>query len=298
MKKVIFLFLTVILVGQNINKANAYDAEKGPRVVSSINPIYQIVNFIMGDDKNDTLLINPRISVHNYQFRPSDVSAVNNADVVFYISDDLENNLSQLISKAQNQPKIVPLIKTNGLKLLSFQVRVGEVNTDPHIWLNPDNAILMAAQISYTLSQISPENAKTYQKNLEQFIMDVKNMDQKNRLQLIKVRQKSFLVYHNSTSYFEDYYKITAGGVMTYYHNQELTLDDLHRINDLIKKNHISCIISTPQEGNNIAIQTAMNNKIKFALADVIGNQANYKQNGYVKLITNFVDGLVKCVNN
>lgn len=286
--KIAFLFFIFL------NSANSSDYQ-APKIISSINPVYQIVNSITGDDKNNVLLINPRASEHEYQLKPSDVNKINNADVVFYISDDLEIGLQDLISKAKNQTKIIPLIKTKGLKLLIFQLRPGENTADAHIWLNPENAILMARNIADILSQLNPDGAATYQKNLEQFVVDVRNMDDRNRLELIKVRPKSFMSYHNGISYFEDYYQVKSAGVMTYYPNQILTIEDVKKINNKIKQSGISCLISTPQEINDIPMQLALNNKIKFSLADIVGNQMNYQQNGYVKMMTDFVDELTKC---
>ena len=140
-----------------------------PKIVSSINPIYQIAKFISSDEKNNSLLISSRASIHDYQIKSSDISKLREADVVFYIGNNLENNLPKALIGLQKQPRIVQLIKSKNIKLLTFQARVGEESSDLHIWLNPQNAIGIATDIADTLAEIYPDEAKTYQKNLEQF---------------------------------------------------------------------------------------------------------------------------------
>jgi zinc transport system substrate-binding protein len=302
LRTIIFLF--VVFFGYN-NAAYCLEVGRDPKITSSINPVYQIVNFITGDDKNNHLLINPRISEHHYYFKPSDIDKIKKSDVVFYIGGSLESNLSQIIAKSKEEleGKIndISLIETNGLKLINFYSSFGEKKIDSHIWLNPQNAMLMAANIANVLSKINPDKAKDYQKNLNKFVEQVEEIDRANRLKLVKVPQKSFITYHNSTAYFEDYYQIKASSFMVYYRSDELTIKRLQKLNDLIKKDKVSCIANTPQEQNSIAKQLALNNKINFASVDIIGDNNPYNnkyENGYVELMSNFVDDLVKCVNN
>jgi zinc transport system substrate-binding protein len=276
---------------------NSPALSRTPKIVSSINPIYQIAKFISGDEKNNSLLVNPRASEHNYQFRTSDINTLNNSDVVFYIGDNLEGNLPKALSSLKKQPVIVQLIKSKNIKLLTFQSRPDEDNTDPHIWLNSENAAGIAMDIADTLSKLYPAGAATYKKNLERFVIDVKNMDEKNKIELFKVRERSFIVDHNSTAYFENYYAIPSAGVIRYYYDQDLTLKDITRINNLIKKERAVCVLGSFQERGGLAMQIAANNKIKFALIDIMGNELNYNQNGYTKMMSALVSDLVKCVN-
>jgi zinc transport system substrate-binding protein len=269
---------------------------KPPQIASSINPIHQIAKFISGDDKNNSLLINPRVSEHDYQFKVSNINTLNKVDVVFYVGDGLENYFVKALSSLEKQPKVVQLSKSKYVKLLSFQSRVDEDNTDYHIWLNPENAIGVAAEIAETLSALYPSSANLYKKNLQRFILDIKKMDEENKIKLFQVKSKSFVVDHDSIAYFENYYDMQAAGVMRRYRDQTITPKDVERINNLIKANKVSCILGNFQERNNLVVQLASNNKIKFILIDIMGSEMNHGQNGYTKIISGLVDDLVKCI--
>ncbi|MES2677202.1 MAG: metal ABC transporter substrate-binding protein [Pseudomonadota bacterium] len=291
-------FLSSSAFAQSASQPKIPTLSQPPKIVSSINPIYQIAKFISGDDKSNSLLINPRASEYSYMMRSSDISNLNKADVIFYVSDNLEYNLPKALAALKTQPKIVQLVKSKNLKLLTFQARVDEDNVDPHIWLSPENAIGIAMEISDTLSALYPSGSGTYKKNLEQFKVDVKNMDEKNKLELLKVRPRSFVVDLNSTAYFENYYNTPAAGVIRYNYDQETTLKEIDKVNNLIKREKVVCLFGSYQDRSGLAVQIANNNKVKFALIDVIGSEINYNQNGYTKMMTGLVDDLVKCVNN
>ena len=267
-----------------------------PVIVSSINPINQIAKFISGDDKSNSLLINPRASERDYVIGPGDIVILSKADVIFYVSDDLENNLPAALAKVKTTPKIVQLIQSKNIQPLTFQNRKNKENIDPHIWLNPENAIGIAIEIADTLSALYPTGSDAYKKNLEQFKVDVRNMDKANKMELLKVRPKSFVMDLNSTIYFEDYYHMPSAGAIRYDLDYEFTFKEIDAINDMIKREKVVCVLGSYQERSGLAFQVAGNNKVKFILIDIIGGEINYNQNGYTKMMTGLVSDLVKCV--
>ncbi len=269
-----------------------------PQIASSINPIYQIAKFISGDNKSNFLLVNPRASVHSYQLKASNIDTLNKVDVVFYVGDGLESYLVKALPSLAKQPKIVQLSKSKYVKLIHFQASASEDNIDYHIWLNPDNAIGIAGDIAENLSAIYPSSASLYKKNLQQFIVDIKTMDEEIKTKLLKVKPKSFIVDHDNMAYFESYYDIRSVGVMRYYYDQNLTYrKDIRRINNLIKDNQITCILGSAQEKTNLVVQIASNNKAKLVFMDIMGIETSNTKNAYVKMMNDLVDNLVKCTN-
>ena len=216
--------------------------------------------------------------------------------MIFYVSDDLENNLPAALAKVKTTPKIVQLIQSKNIQPLTFQNRKNKENIDPHIWLNPENAIGIAIEIADTLSALYPTGSDAYKKNLEQFKVDVRNMDKANKMELLKVRPKSFVMDLNSTIYFEDYYHMPSAGAIRYDLDYEFTFKEIDAINDMIKREKVVCVLGSYQERSGLAFQVAGNNKVKFILIDIIGGEINYNQNGYTKMMTGLVSDLVKCV--
>ena len=281
-----------------VNQAFCQILDHPPKIVSSINPIYQIAQFISGDKKNNSLLINPKIFEYSYYFSPSDINIIRNADILFYVSDDLESSVPIALSSLKTPPKIVQLIESKNIKLLSLQLRFNEYKNDPHIWLDPDNGISIATNIAQSLSILYPSGAQTYQKNLEQFINDVGEMDKKNKINLLKSPLNSFIIGYNNTAYLENYYNIKSDGVMHYNYGQYLTTGDVYRIDNLIKTNKITCIFGSVRDTSGSTKQITANNNIKFISINVVGNKLDDNQNGYTKIITDLIGKISQCTKS
>ncbi|MCE3255594.1 MAG: putative cation transporter, periplasmic cation-binding protein [Rickettsiaceae bacterium] len=270
-----------------------------PKIASSINPVYQIAKFISGREEDNSLLLNVNLPVLGYNFRSSgEFGHLANIDVVFYISDELEANLSGDFFVLQKRPKIVQLIKAKNIKLITTTTRFGG-NDDLYIWMDPQNAIAMASEIADILSDLYPPSANIYKKNLERFKEDIKTMDQKNIAALAGVNPKSFIFDQNVTAYFERYYNLPAAAVIRNRPDEVLSQRYMDEIDGLVKQKNISCIASGFRERNIEALYLAQTNGIKFSMIDVMGSGSfsglGSKENGYVKMISDFVRDLAGC---
>ncbi|MCE3255595.1 MAG: znuA [Rickettsiaceae bacterium] len=291
------LFFCLIFIKQSLADQAL---SKPPKIASSINPVYQIAKFISGREQDNSLLVHPYFPLYEYNFRASGAfGSLSNTDVVFYISDNLETNLLSNLSILQKQPKTVQLIKAKGIKLLSISSRFGGGSDDPYIWMNPQNAIAMASEIANVLSALYPPNSEMYKKNLEQFKADIKVMDQKNIINLAKVKPKSFILDQNVTSYFEKYYNLPAAAVIRYKPDEVTTQSDIAIINGLIRKEGVTCVMSGLREKSVMASFLAQSNRINFLLTDVMGSgsSSSSKENGYVKMMSDFVRDLASCAS-
>ena len=88
-------------------------------VVASIQPVHSLVSSVMeGSGSTPLLLVKGAGSPHDYALRPSEASALQNADAVFWIGDDLEGFLSKPISTLSSTAVSVELHKAPGIELL------------------------------------------------------------------------------------------------------------------------------------------------------------------------------------
>jgi zinc transport system substrate-binding protein len=268
-----------------------------PIIVASINPIYQIILSITKDRKNNHLIISHNLSEHIYQMKPSDIKNIKNADLVFYISDDLESFIPKIASTTKNkEQKFWQLIKIPGLKILPQKNDINQ--NDIHIWLNPENAIKIAEFITSKIIAIDPANASKYQLNLENFTKEIMVSTNKIRTQMNKVKDRNFMVYHDGYAYFEDYFAIKETRSITAYEGQELTINDLKQISQLIKNKNVKCIFGEPGEEKNTALNIANNFNIKFMILDLIGDKENYglNKNGYDHILSNVSTNIYDCL--
>ncbi len=270
---------------------------KNPTILTSINPIYQIVLAITKDPENSILIINPNVSEHDYQLKKNDAEAVSKADLIFYVSRDLENSFLKLTKNSGKESQIFELAKINDIKLLQRRNDIKKI--DPHIWLDPQNSIKIAEFITGKISEIDGQNSKKYQKNLAKFTKEILAMQKNIQKNLATIKNKEnfgYIFYHDGYQYFEDAFGVKPLKVVSYSHGSDLTVKSLKEIDDLMKIKSVKCIFGEPQDEKNSAMKLAEKYKIKFSILDEIGSKKNVGENGYAVLMVNLSNDLLDCL--
>lgn len=92
-----------------------------PNVVADISPIHSLVSQVMEGVGKPKLLIQPEASPHEYTLRPSEARTLSNADIVFWIGEDLTPWLEKSLSTLAGSATKVELLESEGLTLLDFR---------------------------------------------------------------------------------------------------------------------------------------------------------------------------------
>ena len=79
-------------------------------------------------------------------------------------------------------------------------------NPDPHIWLDPRNAISMARQIASTLIEVDPAGRRIYRRNLARLIVRIETLDAENRVSLQAITPGRYAIVGAKTRYYESHY--------------------------------------------------------------------------------------------
>ena len=92
-----------------------------PAVVATIKPIHSLVAGVMEGVGKPTLLIKGAASPHTYSLKPSEARALTNADVVFWVGEDLETFLPKVLRVRAGQATSVEMAEAKGVRLLGFR---------------------------------------------------------------------------------------------------------------------------------------------------------------------------------
>ena len=93
------------------------------KVVTSIKPIHSLVSYIMEGVGSPDLIVDGYNSPHGFSLKPSHAKMLQEADIVIYVGEGLEEFLEKpLDSLAQNAVKF-ELLKQSGMKKLKFRER-------------------------------------------------------------------------------------------------------------------------------------------------------------------------------
>jgi len=92
-----------------------------PTVVTSIKPVHSLVSAVMQGVGEPTLLIDGANSPHGYALKPSQAGALQDADIVFWIGEDLAPSLKKPIDTLSAKATIVELMDAKGISHLDFR---------------------------------------------------------------------------------------------------------------------------------------------------------------------------------
>lgn len=276
----IFKIFFALLIG-----LNAALAQANPVIVSSINPIQQIVLAITEDKNNSILIISPTISEHDYQLKKSDAAAIAKADLIFYVDASLERNFVKMV----RQKKSYQLSQISGIKLL--QSRGDAEKIDPHLWMNPNNAVKIAEFITQKTCEIDVTNCKKYQQNLSKFNKEISETEKKISADLREIKNQNYVFYHDGYQYFENYFGLKPLKIISKNHDRELSVKDVRDFSALAKNGQIKCLFDDVLDEKNSAKKLAQNYSIKFVALDLIGGNG-----GYQKLLNDMSSAMKSCL--
>jgi len=93
------------------------------KVVASIKPIHSLANYLMDGIAKPDLIVDGYASPHGFALKPSHAKMLQNADLIFWVGEDLENFLEKPLSSIAKKAEKIELMDTKGLQVLKFRER-------------------------------------------------------------------------------------------------------------------------------------------------------------------------------
>src|SRR5210317_1921971 len=90
-------------------------------VVTTIQPINSLVSAVIGNTGKKISLIPAKASPHEYKLKPSDTKKLQNANIIFFVSDHLESSVTKLFENLPKNIKIINLMEDAGIKHLAIR---------------------------------------------------------------------------------------------------------------------------------------------------------------------------------
>lgn len=199
-----------------------------PVVITDIPPVHALVAQVMGDLGQAELLLPPGASEHDFQLRPSQASALESADLLIWVGPELTPWLDHAAQSLRPKGAQLALLDASETIARAYapdgahdpEHEAKEAGhddhdhsgTDPHAWLDPDNAKIWAGLIAEALATQDPEHAATYRANAAATQARIAAMDSALLALLEPVRGKPAVVFHDAYGYFAAHYGLTLSG--------------------------------------------------------------------------------------
>ena len=93
------------------------------KVVASIKPIHSLASYLMDGVSKPKLIVDGYASPHGFSLKPSHAKMLQEADIVFWVGEDIENFLEKPLGSIAKNAEKIELLDIKGLKKLKFRER-------------------------------------------------------------------------------------------------------------------------------------------------------------------------------
>lgn len=289
------------------------------KVVASIKPVHSLVASVMQGVGDPLLLVQGGASPHEYNLRPSDARALNEAQVVFWIGPDLERFLVKPLNNAKSTVRAAALLEAPGVAVLPLreggawephshdheesterhQDHDHAAGRDTHIWLDPVNAIAMTRQIVTVLGEVDPVHQTDYARNGATLIERLNQLHQQLAVELASVKNQPYVVFHDAYQYFERRYGLSGVGSIVLSPDQRPGAKRVAEIQKRIRALQVRCVFSEPQFQPAL-VETVMagSSARRGGLDPEGGAELPAGPEAYFQLLRNLADALRMCLSS
>jgi zinc transport system substrate-binding protein len=309
------LILTILSLVSFITQVKA-----DVKVVTSIKPLHSLASYLMDGIGKPGLIVDGYASPHSFSMKPSHAKMLQNADIVFWVGEGMENFLKKPLSSIAKKAKKIELIEVKGLNILKFRERnIFEEHNhddhakkeddhddhdhddhakkkddhdghahgdyDSHIWLDPMNAKVILNKMAEHLIENDTENTSKYKNNLKKALKEIDTLT----IQVMTELNKSLpsIVFHDAYQYFEQRFNVNILGAFTVNPDVMSGAEQLAKIREIIEHENVACVFSEPQFNPDIINAVAKDMKIKTGVLDPLGATLDSGKNLYFDLIKN-----------
>ncbi len=294
-----------------------------PQVVASIKPVHSLVAGVMQGVAEPRLLVPGGASPHEYNLRPSDARAINEADIVFWIGPDLESFLVKSLNNAKGKGRSVALLEAPGVMVLPLraggawephqhdhnensghhedhahdQDHERRTGRDAHIWLDPVNATAMVRQIVATLGEVDSAHRADYERNGAALVERLDQLNGQLTAELAPVKSQTYVVFHDAYQYFERRYGLNAVGSVVLDPEQRPGARRVTGIQARIRDLGVRCVFGEPQFQPALVETVIAGSNARRGVLDPLGAELPAGPEAYFQLLRGLAAALRTCLS-
>lgn len=254
---------------------------EAPRVVADIPPVHSLVAQVMEGVGDPALLLDGTASPHGGSLRPSQARALAKADLVIWVGDALTPWLGKGI-----RGESLPLLEAGGTNRLPFRESGDEGHdegdaeghdhdhahhgkTDPHAWLDPENARVWLGIISDALATLDPANAATYAANAVSAQGRMVALKGRLAARLSPFGTRRFAVAHDAFHYFEDRFDLEAIAALSAADGDRPGPSRMRAMRTALQEGGVVCLFAEP--GGTMPERLTTGTDVRIARLDPLG---------------------------
>nr|WP_310341402.1 zinc ABC transporter substrate-binding protein [Paenibacillus sp. 2003] len=264
-----FLILSLLVLsacGQDSSNS-AKIVEGKVNVVTTFYPVYAFTTAIGGEDANVINLLPTGVEPHDWTPKSQDIVNTSKAQLFFYNGAGLEGWVPNFLKSLNSDTQVKSVAVSEGVKLLTAEgddghghgeehedehadehtdeatsEDVADHHIDPHTWVSPKSAMIMAENIKNSLVETDPDHKAGYEQRYKELRTKLETLDQRFTDELATVPNNEIVVSHQAFGYLARDYGLTQHAIMGLSPDAEPTGQDIVKLAKLVKDEGIKYI--------------------------------------------------------
>jgi len=303
------------------------------QIATDIPTTHSLVSLIVGDLGKVTLLVPATISPHDFSLRPSQTRQIQQADILIWTARELTPWLVKTATSLNPSVPSIELLRAEGTVQLSYrddehsfhshtheeahgtiagtsskkdhgagqtttalQNKTASPTLDPHAWLDPVNATHWLGIITKQLSTLDSENRHIYESNYQTATLQLASQIQSIEEQLMDLRERDFVVFHDSYHYFENRFGLRSATPIRLGDAKSPSIKRLAGVQAKIKSMGEVCVFSEPQFSQKLIQSVTRGLPVAAGSLDPLGAAHPIGANLYFRTIGSLANELQRCL--
>ncbi|MDP5275711.1 metal ABC transporter solute-binding protein, Zn/Mn family [Chengkuizengella axinellae] len=251
---ILFIF-SIILVGcvSEQTSETIVEADDKIDIVTTFYPLYDFAEKIGGEYVNVQNLVPTGVEPHDWSPKTRDMIQITEADLFIYNGLGFESWIENFFSTLDGDTSVGLVEASLGTEKLGSELEEGHEDEDdheeehgvydPHIWLSPVQAKILAENIKQGLINIDPTHKDDYEERFIELSNQLDELHLKYKEVLENTSRNDFVVSHQAYGYLANEYELTQHSIMGLSPDAEPTIQDYKNISIFIEENNIQYIL-------------------------------------------------------
>ena len=234
-------FLVMLLL---LPAGQAFATEKKIKITTTVTMVADLARNVGGDRVEVEALMGPGVDPHLYKAAASDVTKLQQADMIFYSGLLLEGKMQDIFSKlARSKRFVYPVTESIPLdRLLEPPEFAGHY--DPHVWFDVPLWKLCLDTVAKGLSEFDPAGKEGYEKRAAatRARLDELHAWALKKAGELPAERRILVTSHDAYNYFGRAYGFQVVGLQGISTVSEAGLADVAKLTDFIKQKKIKAV--------------------------------------------------------
>lgn len=265
------LCLVLFLAACGKSEEKAQNTDEKVQIYTTVYPLQYFAERIGGESVHVSSIYPAGANEHTFEPTQKDMMALADADLFFYIGLGLEgfveNAKKTLADEEVHMIATVDAISDEQLEEAAHEEEEATStdshdhehesessedhsheghdhgDIDPHVWMSPKISQSLALSIKDSLVEISPGQQETFEKNYDELVSDLQQLDADFEEMAHNAPNKTFFVSHSAFGYIANTYGLEQLAVAGLNSQDEPSQKELTKLIDLAEEKNIEYIL-------------------------------------------------------